>query len=138
MTATHKNKTLATFLAAVTGGFGVHRFYLHGKKDGWGWLHFVTVPLSMLAIAAGGDRQSMFLALPFIVSVLAAFIEALVIGLTPDDKWDAQFNPASGRQTDSRWPLALLLVLTLGVGAVAMIATIARLFDLLYTGGAYG
>jgi hypothetical protein len=139
MTATHhKNKTLATFLAAVTGGFGFHRFYLHGKTDRWGWLHFVSAPLSALAVAGGGDRQSMFMALPFIVSVLIAFIEALVIGLTPDDKWDAQFNPASGRQSESRWPLALLLVLTLGVGAVAMIATIARIFDLLYTGGAYG
>lgn len=138
MTATHKNKTLATFLAAVTGGVGIHRFYLHGKRDGWGWLHMATVPLSMLALAAGGDRQSMFMALPFIVSVLAAFIEALVIGLTPDDEWDARFNPGSGRRTDSRWPLALLLVLTLGVGAVAVIATIARIFDLLYTGGAYG
>lgn len=138
MTDPHKNKTLATFLATVTGGFGLHRFYLRGKKDGWGWLHFATVPLSVLAVTMGGDRQSMFLALPFIVSVLSAFIEALVIGLTPDDKWDAHYNASSGRQSDSRWPLALLLVLTTGIGAVAMIATMARIFDLLYTGGAYG
>lgn len=138
MTAKHKNKTFATFLAAVTGGFGFHRFYLHGKTDRWGWLHFLSAPVSAMAVATGGDRPAMFMALPFIVSVLSALIEALVIGLTPDDKWDASHNPASGRQSDSRWPLALLLVLTVGAGAVAMIAALARIVDLLYTGGSFG
>ena len=36
------------------------------------------------------------------------------------------------------WPLALILVLTMAIGAGALIATLARGFDLLYTGGAYG
>jgi TM2 domain-containing membrane protein YozV len=112
----HKNKTLATLLAFILGGLGAHRFYLHGKKDRWAWVHVALFPLS----------------------VYAGFIEALVLGLTPDDKWDAEYNAASGQQSDSGWPLAVLLVLTLGVGAVAVIATIARTFDLLYTGGAYG
>jgi hypothetical protein len=61
-----------------------------------------------------------------------------VIGLTPDEKWDAKHNPASGRQSQSHWILAVLLVLTMLVGATAVIATLSRLFDLLYTGGAYG
>jgi uncharacterized integral membrane protein len=55
-----------------------------------------------------------------------------------DEKWDASFNPASGQQSDSRWPLAVVLVAALMVGAFGLIATIARLFDLLYTGGIYG
>jgi hypothetical protein len=80
----------------------------------------------------------LFSASPLVISVLAAFIETLVIGLTPDDKWDALHNRDSGHQSDSTWPLALLLVLTLGLGATALIAAIARTFDLLYTGGAYG
>lgn len=116
MTTSHKNKTLATFLAAIFGSLGFHRFYLYGKKDKWAWTHVLFFPFS----------------------VFAAFIEALVIGLTPDDKWDEAHNRGSGRQSDSGWPLALLLILTFGGGAIAVIAAIARTFDLLYTGGAYG
>jgi TM2 domain-containing membrane protein YozV len=112
----HKNKTFATFLAAVLGGVGAHRFYLFGKKDRWAWIHVVLFPLS----------------------VFAGFIEALVLGLTPDEKWDAQYNAGSGRTSDSGWLLIILLVLTFGFGAIAVIASIARVFDLLYTGGAYG
>jgi hypothetical protein len=137
MTATYKNKTFATLLAAVSGGLGFHRFYLSGPKDFWGWVHLVTAPLSSLLVATGGDRPILFSAMPLVLSALAAVIEALVIGLTPDDKWDALHNADSGRQSSSGWPLALMLVLTTGVGAIAVIAVIARTFDLLYTGGAY-
>lgn len=138
MTITHKNKTVATLLASVLGGLGAHRFYLYGRKDGWGWAHFLTVPLSLLAISLGADRPLVFLASPLLISVLAGFVEALVLGLVPDERWDAVHNRDSGRQSHSHWPLALLLVLTLGVGATALIAMIARTFDLLFTGGAYG
>ncbi|SNT01206.1 TM2 domain-containing protein [Noviherbaspirillum humi] len=116
MTATHKNKTFATLLAFILGGIGAHRFYLYGRRDRWAWLHVLLFPLS----------------------IFAGFIEALVIGLTQDEPWDARHNANSGRQSHSGWPLAVLLVLTLGVGATALIATLARIFDLLYTGGAYG
>lgn len=114
--AAHKNKTFATLLAFLLGGLGAHRFYLFGRRDRWAWVHLLFFPLS----------------------VYAGFIEALAIGVTPDDKWDAAHNLHSGRQSASRWPLAVLLVLTLGIGAIVVIASIARLFDLLYTGGAYG
>ncbi len=70
------------------------------------------------------------------MSCCAGFIETLVIGLTPDEKWDTQNGNA--RASDSRWPLALLLVATMLVGTTVLIGTMSRLFDLLYTGGAYG
>ncbi|MGE5622848.1 MAG: NINE protein [Bacillota bacterium] len=138
MSVTHKNKTFATLLAAVTGGLGAHRFYLYGNKDAWGWVHLASIPLSLAFRLLAPAQPLLFVAAPLAISVLAAFIEALVIGLTPDDKWDARHNRMSGRQSGSGWPLAILLVLTLGVGAVALIAAIARTFDLLFTGGAYG
>ena len=37
-----KNKTLATLLALLGGPVGLHRFYLHGLRDRWGW--FMPVP----------------------------------------------------------------------------------------------
>ncbi|STQ93613.1 Uncharacterised protein [Janthinobacterium lividum] len=76
--------------------------------------------------------------LPLTLSALGGFLEALVLGLMPDDKWDARYNAASGRASDTGWPLAVVLVATLMLGAGVLIATMARLFDLLYTGGAYG
>lgn len=112
----HKNKTFATLLAALLGGIGAHRFYLYGRTDRWAWLHVVLFPFS----------------------VFAGFIEALMLGLTPDEKWDEQHNRGSGRKSNSGWLLIILLVLTFGGGATAVIAALARTFDLLFTGGAYG
>jgi len=138
MSVLHKNKTFATLTAAVFGGVGLHRFYLRGPGDKWGWLHAAALPACALVALAAPGADPYFKLLPLFVSMLAGFIEALVLGLMPDEKWDASFNPASGKKSGSRWPLAVVLVATLMVGAFGLIASIARLFDLLYTGGIYG
>ncbi|MES2073571.1 MAG: NINE protein [Pseudomonadota bacterium] len=138
MNPTHKNKTLATFLAAVLGSIGLHRFYLSGWKDKWAWLHFVTLPISLILGNLYFGLPSLLTYSLLVLSLLISVIEALVLGLTPDEKWDAIHNPASGKSSESSWPLALILVLTLGIGAGILIAVLARTFDLLYTGGAYG
>lgn len=138
MASKHKNKTIATLLALTLGGLGMHRFYLGGLRDRWGWLHLSAVPLSVGLTYAGNGAQMLFTASPLILSMLAGFIEALILGLTPDEQWDARHNPGSGRQSRSGWPLAILLVLTVGVGATALIAMLARTFDILFTSGAYG
>jgi TM2 domain-containing membrane protein YozV len=134
----HKNKTLATALAFLLGGLGMHRFYLRGSVDKLGLLHVASLPAAGLVYGLMHEADPFFKVLPLIVSIIAGFIEALVIGTTPDEKWDAKFNAGSGRKSDTSWLVALLLVLTMGVGATVTIATMARLFDLLYTGGAYG
>jgi TM2 domain-containing membrane protein YozV len=134
----HKNKTFATLLAAVAGSIGLHRFYLRGAGDKWGWLHLASLPATGLAIALGLGHQGFFQAAPLLLSALCGFLEALVLGLIPDDQWDQRFNPGSSQGSVSGWPLALLLVLTLGLGATALIGVIARTFDLLLTGGAFG
>ena len=118
MSIKHKNKTFCTLLAMLLGGLGAHRFYLYGKKDIWAWIHLVTLPL--------------------IIPIFAGFIAALVIGLTPDEKWDAQHNPNSGKNSDSNWMVIVLVILTFAVGATSLVAIIARLTDLYLTGGSYG
>jgi len=134
----HKNKTYATFLAAIFGSIGGHRFYLRGMSDALGWAHIAALPLALMMVLLWPDQPVFFLALPVVVSALLALLEAIVIGLTPDEKWDVHYNPGSGRSTKSGWPLAALLVLTFGAGAIGLITVIARSFDLLFTGGAYG
>ena len=84
------------------------------------------------------QADGFFKLLPIMLSGLIGFLESLVLGLMPDDKWDARFNAGSGKQSRSTWPLAILLVLTLLVGTTVLIATISRLLDLIYTGGTYG
>lgn len=138
MSRTHKNKTFTTLLATLFGGIGAHRFYLFGKSDFWGWIHAAAAVLGVLLAISQPEQPALFTGAPLVISVLAGWLEALVLGLTPDDKWDARHNADSGKQSNSGWPLVLLLVMTLGVGAVGLIATLARTFDLLYTGGAYG
>lgn len=138
MTTGHKNKTLATLLAAILGALGAHRFYLRGSGDRWGWLHASSLLLAGAATGIWPDAPLLFTAGPLVLSALAGMIAALVIGLTPDEQWDAAYNPQSGRQSDSGWALALLLVLTVGGGATALIAVIARAMDLMLTGGSYG
>lgn len=134
----HKNKTLTTFLAVALGVVGAHRFYLHGKKDKWGWLHFCTLPVSLTIHYFYFGQPEIVQYSLLLVSFLIAVLEALVLGLTPDEKWDTRYNARSGKTSASNWPLALLLVLAVGTGAFVLIAAIARAFDLLYTGGAYG
>jgi TM2 domain-containing membrane protein YozV len=116
MAATHKNKTIATLLAALLGGLGAHRFYLYGKKDIGAWVYLFLFPLS----------------------IFAGFLAALIIGLTPDAKWDARVNVGSGQTSHSGWPVILLVILTFAFGSTLLIATLARLLDLYLTGGAYG
>jgi len=116
MAIKHKNKTLCTLLAMLLGGLGAHRFYLYGKKDIWAWIHIFLFPLS----------------------IFAGFIAALVIGLTPDEKWDAQHNPDSGQTSNSNWVVVVLVILSFAIGATAVMSSIARLTDLYLTGGSYG
>ncbi len=138
MSTSHKNKTFATFLGVILGALGAHRFYLRGSLDKLGLLHMASLPVAGLVYGLAPDANWFYQILPLVVSGLAGFIEALVIGLMPDEKFDAAFNPASGRQSKSTWVLALLLVCTMLVAASTGIATLARLNDLLYTGGSYG
>ncbi len=137
MAVAHKNKTFATLLALLLGGFGAHRFYLKGGADRLGLLHLCALPVTGILWGAV-QPHPFYVLLPMLLSYIVGFVEGLVIGLTPDEAWDAQFNKGSSKSSRSNWMLPLLLVLILGVGAIVLIGTIARVFDLLYTGGAYG
>ena len=134
----HKNKTLATLLALLFGGAGLHRFYLRGIQDSWGWLHAVSVALSLLLWAGAPERALLINLAPLVLSILAASIETFVIGLMPDEKWDLTYNAESGIKTDTGWPVPLMMVTNLFFGATLLLIAIARAFDLMLTGGAYG
>jgi len=138
MTTPHKNKTLAALLATFGGSLGLHRFYLAGRQDKWGWLHFASLPASLCLYFFTTGIHAFFAFAPMIFSALVGCLASLIIGTMSDEKWDAKFNPNSPIKTNSEWPMAMTLVLTLALGAGSLIAVIARAFDLLITGGLYG
>lgn len=138
MSTPHKNKSFATFLSLAVGALGVHRFYLRGSVDKLGLIHVACLPIAGLIYGLMPHVDWFYKILPILVSAVAGFIEALVIGTMADEKFDAAFNPNSGRKSDTSWIVALLLVATMMVGTTVLIGTMSRLFDLLYTGGAYG
>lgn len=138
MTTPHKNKAFAALLATTLGGIGIHRFYLRGTLDKLGLMHVCSLPIAGLVIGLAPQADVFYKLLPILVSYVIGFLESLVLGVMSDEKFDAAFNAASGRKSDSTWVLAVLLVATMLVGTVALIFTMSRLFDLLYTGGAYG
>ena len=119
------------------GTDGTPEFTANHATHRLGLLHLCALPLTGILWGAV-QPHPFYVLLPMLLSYIAGFVEGLVIGLSPDEAWDAQYNKGSGKTSRSNWMLPLLLVLILGVGAIVLIGTIARVFDLLYTGGAYG
>lgn len=138
MNSTYKSKALTTVLALFLGSLGLHRFYLNGIKDSRGWLHAACLPASALLLVLHPEWPLLAYGAPMIVSLLVASLETFYIGLMADEKWDAKYNAESDLKTNSRWPIPLMMVLNLFYGATLLLTVIARAFDLMLTGGAYG
>jgi hypothetical protein len=134
---TPRSKTLATWFALLGGGFGLHRFYLHGRTDPLGWLLPIPTLLGLYGVQRarqiGLDDRLSWLLIPLLGLVLAGtMLTAIVYGLTPDEKWDARFN-RGGAPSRSGWLAIIGVLLALSVGSTALVATIAfgtqRLFE---------
>lgn len=129
-----RSKTLTAALAFLVGSLGAHRFYLFGKRDPYGWAHvlgtLMGIPGVMLLVAS--ERASMLgwvLAFFGAVSVLSAFLAAIVYGLRPDEKWDAQFNAHSQRRSRSGWTVIFVVILSLFIGAFLLMTGLAVSFQ---------
>jgi len=121
-----RHKALAALLASVGGGLGAHRVYLGQRR--W-WLP-PSVTLLMLPLLIGVRnwyQTPAFFVL--MVPIIAGFVEAVVIALTPDAKFDARFNAGSERTNQSGWDAVLVAILTLMVGATILMTTMVLLFQ---------
>jgi len=125
----HRSKTLATWLALLGGSLGLHRFYLHGATDRWGWLLWIPTLIGTYGVlrmrALGQDDQLAWLLIPVLGLVLAAtMLTAIVYGLMPQERWNARFDP-EGTAYASPWLDVVGVILALALGATALLSSIA-------------
>jgi TM2 domain-containing membrane protein YozV len=129
-----RSKTLTALLAFLLGSLGAHRFYLYGSRDAFGWAHvagtLLGVPGVLLLIAsARTSTLGWLLAIVGAVSLLSGFLAAIVYGLRPDDKWDAQFNAGLDKHNRSGWSVIFIVIFSLFIGAMVLMAGLAIAFQ---------
>ena len=123
------HKALAALLAALGGAVGANRLYL-GQKRWWLPLSVTAFTLPLLIGVRNWYQTPAFFVL--MIPVTAGFIQALVIALMHDDRFDARFNAHTERRNRSGWDAVLVAIATLAGGAVALMTAIALLFQTYY------
>ncbi|WP_206999502.1 NINE protein [Trinickia mobilis] len=129
-----RSKTLTAALAFFFGSLGAHRFYLYGFRDVFGWAHLVGTLIGipgvvLLAATQRAASIGWWLAVPGAVSLFAAFLAAIVYGLRPDQKWDAQFNAQAGKRSRSGWAVVFVVIFSLFFGAFLLMSGLALTFQ---------
>lgn len=125
----YKSKTLAAWIALVGGSLGLHRFYLYGWRDLVGWLHPLPTLAGLAGIARmnnlGLDDHWAWALIPVLGLMLSTtMLMAIIYGLMPDERWNARFNP-QGPEHHAGWSTVFAVVLSLLLGATALMATLA-------------
>ena len=131
-----RSKTVATWLALAGGSLGLHRFYLHGMADRWGWLFPVPTLIGAYGFwrmrTLGPEDALGSMLVPLLgVMVAATMLVAIVYGLMPDDKWNARWNKGSADGSDGlaappSGGLAIFgVIVALAVGSTVTMSTLA-------------
>ena len=122
-----KSKTLATWLAVLGGALGVHRLYLHGAKDPWAWAFWPPTLAGLVGVLRmrdlGQDDMLSWALIPLLgIALSAAMLSAIVIGLTPDERWATRFGEI---RRPSGWGAVLGAIAALLIGGTVLMGTIA-------------
>jgi len=126
---TFRRKSLAALLAFLLGAVGAHRIYL-GRPRWWLPLAVTALTLPLLFGVRNWYQSPAFFLL--MVPVLAGFIEALVLALMPDGKFDARYNAGVDRRNASGWDAVLVAIATLMIGATALMTVLALLLQTIF------
>ena len=128
-----KNKTTATYLALFLGLLCIHRFYLKGFRDVLGWLQVLLSAIGFVGMrriwALGQDDHLAWTLVPFFgLSLFAAGLAAIVIGLTDQAKWNKVYNPnhfADHPAGAGSGMTVFGVIMALLLGATALMSSIA-------------
>lgn len=124
-----RSKTFAAWLALLGGSLGLHRIYMFGFKDKLAWLHPVPTLIGYYGVqrmqTLGQDDRLAWVLMPLLGLMLAgAALQAILYGLTSDEKWDQRYN--NGRASHaSGWLAVIAVVLALLMGGISLMATLA-------------
>lgn len=132
-----KNKTYAAWLTFIGGPLGLHRFYLRGLGDLWGWIIPLPTALGLYGIERvqqnGLDDQWSWILIPLLgFTVAGCALTAIVYGLMTPEKWNARYNPqahqdaAPGR---TNWFTIGAIALALLVGTTVLMSSIVFSFQ---------
>lgn len=126
MTSPFRHKALAALIAFLFGALGLHRLYLGLRL--WWLPPAITMPMLalMLGVRNWYQTPAFFIAM---VPVVAGFIHALVLALTPDAKFDARFNAGCARRNGSGWDAVLVAIATLMIGTTLLTTTLVLMFQ---------
>ncbi|MDQ6684164.1 MAG: hypothetical protein M3Z16_03480 [Pseudomonadota bacterium] len=125
------SKTVATWLALLGGGLGLHRFYLHGSGDPFGWLFLPPTLIGSygfwrLRHFGVDDTLGSWLVPLLGVSLTVAMLNAIVCGLTSETRWrDRHALAADAHEAATGWPVVIGVILALAFGAGIAMATVA-------------
>ena len=125
-----RNKTTVGLLAALLGCIGAHWWYL-GRRHAW----LVSAIGAVLMIASAFaeiwyENPAFFL---LFILILDGFIEAIVLCLMSDIRFDGFYNPGLVRQRPSGWGAVLIAIFTLLIGTVALMFGIAMIVIYVWT-----
>ena len=124
-----RSKSVATWLAVVGGTLGLHRFYLDGCRDRLGWLYPLPTLLGLAGVqrmrAFGQDDRVAWVLIPVLgLMISLAMLNAIVYGLTSDEKWAARHDPGQPPRRTG-WIPVLGVITALLVGAAVLMGTVA-------------
>jgi hypothetical protein len=121
-----RHKALAALLAAIGGALGAHRWYL-GRRYAWLPLAVTAMCLPLLLGVRNWFQSPAFFVA--VIPVVTGFVEALVLALMPDARFDARYNASAGRTNHSGWDAVLVAIFSLMIGAIVLMASLALLFQ---------
>ena len=132
-----KNKTVAAWLAFVGGPLGLHRFYLHGLGDLWGWVLPIPTALGLYGVQRvkqfGLDDMASWVLIPFVgFTIAGCALTAIVYGLMTPEKWNARFNPSAAPDAPpghTHWLTIGAVVLSLLLGTTVLMSSIVFSFQ---------
>ena len=117
-----RHKAIAGLLALALGWAGAHWWYL-GRRHGWMLLLFSLLMIGTAMRAEFWYRSPAFFL--FLVPTVASHIEAIVLCLMSDTRFDTRYNAGSPRRSHTGWTPVLVAIATLLVGVTLMISGIA-------------
>lgn len=132
-----KNKTLAAWLAFLGGPLGLHRFYLHGLGDVFGWLHPIPTALGLYGLQRvqdfGLDDAWSWVLIPLLgFNIALCGLMAIIYGLTDVERWNARFNPSAATDADAgrtNWYTIIAVVLSLLFCTAVLMASLVFSFQ---------